>query len=156
MIKLTIKEIRGIQDPNPLANLIYNNFKYLESDPKLNHNIFEIKRLLTCNEFIGLLVYDNTKIIAYLVGETKMLNDSRLCYYITYFFVAEKYRNKKIGSGILNLLKQKCKNWGIKYIILTCDTQDKKLIDYYIKKGFNVDTMLRTNSRHEVYTLNTF
>lgn len=155
MIKFTIREIRGVSDPTPFATLIYKNFQYLEKEPVLNHNIDEIKKLLTNENFIGLLVYDNNgKMIAYLVGEIKHLNDGRITYYITYFYVAPMYRHKRIGSKLLQLLINKCKqNWGVNYITLTCDINDRKLLEFYKKRGFDVDIMLKNGGRHEIYTL---
>jgi len=149
--KFIIKEIHNIKNPDILVDIIYKNFEYLNEQENLNHNIDEIKRLVTNKDFIGLFVYTTTgKIIAYLVGEKKNLNDGRYVYYITYLFVSPKYRNKKIGSQILKNLENKCKSWGIFYILLTCDVYNKKNYNFYVTKGYLADPILKNNTRHEI------
>ena len=103
---LVVKIVKNISDNKKLfINLIYQQFSYL-TDPKLNHNLGEISRLINNNrDFLGILVYHDNILIAYLVGEFKKLDDNqdgRLVYYITYMYVAPKYRNKKIN--FLNLI----------------------------------------------------
>ena len=93
-------------------------------------------------------------LIAYLIGEINHLNDGRLVYYISYFYVCPKYQNKKIGSRLIDCLINKCTVWGIRFIILTCDTNDRKLVSFYSKRNFEVDTVLKNGTRHEVFTLN--
>ena len=99
------------------------------------------------------MIYKNNSIIAYLVGEMKDLNDGRRCYYISYLYVGEKYRGKKIGTKLMNLIIEKCKVNRIKYLLLTCDTNDKPVFEFYEKLGFVPDTILRNYGRHEVMTL---
>jgi GNAT superfamily N-acetyltransferase len=148
-----VREVHRIVDPTPLANTIYKNFEYLANEPNLGHNIPEINRLLTDENFMGLFVYNSdNNVIAYLVGEIKHLNDGRVVYYISYFFVCPRYQNKKIGSRLISLLISKCENKGNKFIVLTCDTNDKKLVQFYVNRGFVVDPILKNGQRHEIYT----
>lgn len=88
-----------------------------------------------------------------MIGEFKNLNDGRLVYYITYLFVAPKFRNKRIASQLLRYLINKCKSWGIKHITLTCDTYNIKLCSFYKKIGFIPDLIMRNMKRHEIFTL---
>jgi GNAT superfamily N-acetyltransferase len=130
--KMIVKEIKKINSGiDSLVNIIYKNFKYLSSDPKLGHTHNEIKRLLKNNDMLSLFVYNqNGKLIAYLIGEFKTLNDGRYVYYISYLYVAKPYRSRKIGAQLMKLIISKCNNIGVKHIILTCDTHDRKVLTF--------------------------
>ena len=148
-----IKEVRKFtSDITPFANVIYNNFKYISQFPELNHNVEEIKNLLTNNKMMGLLIYNKKSIIGYLVGEYKILNDGRSVYYVEYMYISPKYRNRKLGTQLMNILNKKCKLYGVKYITLTCDSMDRKVYTFYTKRGFKMDHYLNNNSRHRVLT----
>ena len=149
-----IQELKKITSSiKPFVNTIYKNFEYLAKFPELSHNKTEIKRLLTDKNMMSLLVFDNGQIIAYLVGEYKHLPDRRNIYYISYMYVATKYRGKKIGSALLQALINKCQRNKIRYIVLSCDTADKKVHNFYINRGFMVDHVLRTFKRNEVLSM---
>ena len=123
-------------------------------DPNLGHNIDEIRRLLNDRNMISYVAYDKQgKIIAYLIGEMKHLNDGRIVYYISYLYVIPQYRNRKIGSQLIHLMIQKCKQRGTKFIMLTCDTSNKMLIAFYMKRGFIRDPILKNGKQHEVFCL---
>ncbi len=148
---LTVREVRKITtDVSPMVDVIFKNFEYLTKFPDLKHNKSEIRRLLLNRDMMGLFVYHNNKMVAYLVGEHMRLSDGRYVYYISYMYVSPKYRGKKIGSQILNMLMDKCKQNNMRYIVLTCDRADKRVCEFYIKRGFKVDSMLKTDGRHEV------
>jgi ribosomal protein S18 acetylase RimI-like enzyme len=152
MIKVTVKEINKIVSPlETLINVIYNNFNYL-TDPNLGHTKDEIYRLLTSNQLYGLLVYHDKQLIAYLIGEFKILVDNRYVYYITYIYVSDKYRNKRIGIRLIINILNKCNNKGVKFVLLTFDTSNNKLIRFYNKLGFKKDPILGTGKRHDVYS----
>lgn len=153
-MKLSIHEIRNMKgDINGFADIIHNHFLYLSQRPELQHNVYEIRRLLSGNDTISFVVYDNDKIIAYLIGEIKHLNDGRTAYYVSYLYVCQKYRNKKIGTKLMKIVINKAKESDIRYVILTCDTNDKKVYEFYQKLGFMPDHILRNYGRHEVMTL---
>lgn len=152
--KVNFREVRKIGNPHPFADTIYRNFEYLSGIEQLSHNRDEIVRLLTDDNFIGFLIYDNEgKIIAYLVGEIKHLVDGRNVYYISYIFVSDKFRNRRLGSQLLDILADKCRELNAKFIVLTCDSYNKIAYNFYIKRGFTVDSLLRTSDRHEVLSL---
>lgn len=152
--KLTVREIRQIKNPDILVDIIYRNFGYLSHITELGHNREEIKRLLTNRDFIGFFVYNNSgRIVAYLIGEIKHLNDGRICYYISYFFTSPAYRGRGIGSQLMNILHRKCKEWGIKCILLTVDIYNKKTYNFYLKKNYMPDVILRNYGRHEVLSI---
>jgi ribosomal protein S18 acetylase RimI-like enzyme len=156
MDSISINVIRKIQNPDSFIKIVYNNFNYLD-DPNLNHNIGEIKRIILSDTFLGLLLYDKmskpAKIIGYLVGEFKQLDDGRYIYYITYMFVAKQYRMKNLGSMMMYKIINVCKEHKIKYILLTYDTTDYKLCKFYKKFNFINDPIFITNSKHCVMCL---
>lgn len=154
MSKLTVKDFNpAVHNVDMLVNIIHYNFLYLNHDPNLQHTKEEIKRLLTDKNCIGFLVFDGKKLVAYMFGELKFLNDGRNVYYISYVYVIQSYRNRKIGSYLMNLAIQKMKQRNIRYIVLTVDIQDKKAYDFYMKKGFMPDNILRNYGRHEVLSM---
>lgn len=146
-------EVTKINNPQVLANVIYNNFSYLKDFPELGHTPGEITKSLQSEDNLCYLVYDKNKLIGYLVGEYKLLNDKRYIYYISYLYVSEEYRGKQIGSKLMDIIINKCQNDGIEYIILTCDTWDEKIVNFYKKYGFVLDPVLGGEKRHNVYCL---
>lgn len=157
MSKIICIETKKIQNPELFANIIFNNFSYLVNFPELDHSKNSIVKLLKSDNLLCLLIYNvsesNKKLIGYLIAEHKTLGDSRFVAYISYFYIMEKYRNKKLGSRLLEKLIRDSKNNGIKFIILTCDTHDKKITGFYQRHGFTKDPILGNNSRHEVFCL---
>lgn len=156
--KVVVKEIRKLNSDSirSFVDTVYDNFSYLSSNPELSHNRHELTRLLSSPDFVGFFVYyphDHNKIIGYLIGEFKHLNDGRYVYYISYFFVAKAYRGKKIGSKLLSLLINKCKEWGLKFILLTCNRKNHRLSSFYKTLGFTEDPILRTRRINEVFSI---
>jgi GNAT superfamily N-acetyltransferase len=152
--KVIVKEIRRIKsNTEPFINIVYDNFKYLSDIDQLNHTKEEITRLLFSSDLVTFLVYnDDKKVIAYLLGEKKVLNDGRIVFYINYLYVGERMRYRKIGSQLMNLIEKKCHMWNIKNIILTCDTHDEKIYNFYKKLEFFPDQLLRNHGQYEVLT----
>ncbi len=68
-------------------------------------------------------------------------------------YVGKNFRGKKIGSQLMNLAINRCKLTGINFVVLTCDTKDKKVYSFYERMGFMPDPLLRNFGRHEVLTL---
>ena len=145
--------VNRIKNPQLLSSIAFNNFKYLCKFPELAHAEENIYQTLTSSGNLCYLLYDNDLLIAYLIGDFRTLADNRYVYYISYFYIAEKYRNKKIGGKILSMLINKCRSEGLKFIVLTCDTLDDKNVYFYKKYGFVPDPLLGSNKRHNVYCL---
>lgn len=156
MNKIQLVCVDKITNPSLITDVIYNNFAYLSKFPELMHDKQSIKSSMAKDGF-NYLVYhitDKPKLIAYLIGEYKHLPDNRFVYYISYFYVMEKYRSKKIGGTIMKDLIKKCRETGIKFIVLTCDTVDERAVNFYKKHGFIVDPILgKDNKRHNVFAL---
>ena len=147
-------ETKKFKNPDAMANIIYNNFSYLVKFPQLSHNKNAIIESLKLDDSLCFLIYDDDKLIGYLTGDFKTLNDKRYVYYISYFYVMEAYRSKGLGGQMMNLLINKCKKMGTSFIVLTCDSYDPKVIKFYKKYGFVLDPVLgNSNDRHIVMCL---
>lgn len=133
-----------------LAKTIYQNFNYITNTPELNHNMNEVNRLLTNDDAQIYLYMINKKIAGYLAGEIMKLNDGRKVFFITYLYTAKKFRNRGIASQLMDLSEQYVRKFGLSGVMLICDTHKQKLYDFYLKKGFMPDFLLRNNNRHEV------
>jgi ribosomal protein S18 acetylase RimI-like enzyme len=153
---MEIKEVNNLffldRGINKFAKIIYANFIYFKKYPNLQHNIKELDRLLTDNNMYGLLVYQEKKIIGYLIGEKKNLTDSRNIYYISYVYISPKYRNNGLASYLINNIKNKFKN-KLDGLMLTTDKDNEKLYNFYLKKGFMDDITFRNYGKHEVLSL---
>ena len=158
MNKLIIEETTRLKNPKSLVPVLYNNFLYLTKFPELMHTQDEIYKLLTSDKLLGYLVYHQTekskKLIGYMFGEFKNLNDGRYVFYISYIYVMDNYRNKKIGTQLMIKLVNYCKQNSVKFIVLTCDTYDTQIMNFYKKKfGCVEDNILATGGRHEVFCM---
>jgi len=134
------------------ANVIYKNFIHLKDEPKLNHNVNEIKKLLLNKNMKGFLLYSSNGIlIGYIIGEIKNITN-RVLFYITYFYIAKNYRSNGFGKKLLVLVLNKCKKLHIYNITLTCDTSNSFVHDFYLRWGFMPDQFLRTYEKYDVLT----
>lgn len=152
-MNITIIKTPRINNPELLANIAYHNFKYLTKYPELQHSIDDIMKSLKSEGNLSYLLYDNKKLIGYMIGDFKTLPDNRYGYYISYVYIMEKYRNSGLGSKLMDMLIQECKDRGIGWIVLTCDSRDKKIVRFYEKYGFTIDKSLDQNKIHKVYSL---
>lgn len=132
------------------ASLVFKNFINLSNDKSLNHNLNEIYRLIKSPNFFGYFAKYNEKIVGYLLGEIIQLNDGRKVLYINYLFVSPYFRNSGIASYLLKYAISFAKNTGLDAVMLTCDTYNIKLHDFYFKRGFTIDNILAKYKRHDI------
>ena len=138
---------------NKLVPIVYNNFIDLVDQPNVKHTRKDIYELLTSDDLFGYIILYNNNIIAYSFGLSSTMADGRHTHYLSYIYVAPKYRHLKIGTMTLKKLINHCQQSGIPFIVLTCDTQDKKLMNFYSKFGFIPDPLLKSDNRHDVLCL---
>lgn len=131
---------------NIYTNIIYYNFIELANRSDVVHTKEDIYKLLLSSDMYGYVVRFTTKIVGYLFGEFITLSDGRNVYYLSYIYVAPKYRQYKIGSVLLQKIINKCNNRGVMFIVLTCDTHDERVMHFYKKFGFIPDPVLKRNS----------
>ena len=157
MNKIQIIQTEKINNPEILTNIIYNNFKYLKDVIELHHTPKEIEQSIKANGSFNYLVYymgNNSELIGYLIGNFKNLSDGRYVYYISYLYIIKKFRKSGIGTKLMNLLIEECKNDEVKFIILTYDTCDDKIIKFYKKYGFVKDLILgKNNTQYNIFCL---
>lgn len=138
---------------NDFINVVYNHFIDLANYANLNHSVQEIKKLLTSDNFKGYIVkHKNKYIIGYILGEITHLNDGRDVYFITYLYTASNFRKLGIASKLINHIKTEMKKQFIYTIMLICNTDNSKLVDFYMKKGFMLDLLLRRYEKHDVFS----
>lgn len=135
------------------TEIIYHNFIELAQHTYVKHTREDIYRLLTSDQMFGYIVIYSNKIIAYLFGEISLMPDGRNAYYLSYIYVSPKYQHLHLGTELLSLLINHCKHFGIPFIVLTCDTEDVKVMNFYAKFGFISDPVLKNNRRHDVLCL---
>jgi len=150
ILKLTSKDLQK-QDKSLLVNTIYENFAPLNDDPRLNHNKFEITKILNSDGVILFLILDNNKIVGYLLGEIMDLQDTRHVLFISYIYVVKFMRNKKLGCKLMSIAISYAIEQRSDGIMLIYNTSDKRLERFYDKYGFMLDFHLRRYELHDVF-----
>jgi len=133
-----------------LASIIFTNFKELADYQQLKHSMEDIMKLLQSENAIVCLYIINKKTAGYMVGEIMKLNDGREVFYVSYIFTSPKFRNNGIASKLMNTVDELTNKYKLDGIMLTCNSEDKHIYDFYLKKGFMPDMLLRTYAKYEV------
>ena len=74
IVKLEYSDLKD-QNKDLLVKIIYNNFLYLEPEPKLNHNPEAITEILNNKGVVLFLFMHQGKIGSYLLGQIIILED---------------------------------------------------------------------------------
>ena len=135
---------------NKLVDLLYNNFINLATYKELAHNKQELTRLITNEKTKIIFFMINKKIAAYLVGEEKGLADGRKVFYISYLYTAKQFRGKGLASKLINYVEELASKSNYDGVLLTCDTEDEKVHDFYITRGYMADLVLRNYGKFDV------
>jgi GNAT superfamily N-acetyltransferase len=133
-----------------LVNAIYLNFLDLSDYPELKHNRHELMRLVTSEKSKVILIMVDGKIAAYLIGEIMDLDDGRRVFYISYLFTSKIFRGKGFASRLMRYADELVKNFEFDGIMLTCDTEDEEVHNFYLARGFFPDLILRNYKKHDV------
>ena len=149
-IKLITSNQLKCNNLNFFINTIYVNFRDLTMYPELKHTKSEIKKLLLSQNVQLFLYIINKKIAGYMLGEIIKLNDGRTVFYITYIYTVDKFRGNGIASKIIKNVSTITEINNLDGIMLTCDTEDPQIYDFYLKRGFMPDTYLRRYTRYDV------
>lgn len=91
--------------------------------------------------------------VAYVVGEVMGLNDGRSVLYISYLYVASRYRGQGLGTVLLRRMIERGELLGLNAVALICDTEDQRVLTFYMTKGFMYDVSLRRYDRYDVLSL---
>lgn len=138
------------RNTNKLEKMIYLNFIELTNEPELLHTSQNINKMLTNDKTQFYVFVLNRRIISYMLGEITHLNDGRNVFYVGYIYTAEKYRNIGLSSKLLKQVEFYCKNHNLDGIMLTCDTNNSQVYEFYKKRGFMLDIILRRHTQHDV------
>jgi ribosomal protein S18 acetylase RimI-like enzyme len=140
---MKIERFTQLKNIDKLSKIIFFNFIDLQYQPNIEFSIDDIKFTLASSELIGwFLMDDDNKIIGYLIGIIKQLEDGRLTYYISYFYIIQKYRNNGLGTKMLLIALDYITSTNIKFIMLITKTNSKAW-DMYIKYGFLEDPIIK-------------
>ena len=139
------------QKKDLLVDIIYNNFKDLDDEPKLNHTPESIRKTLDSKDAELIIYLDNDKIGAYLLAEITMLEDGRKVMFVSYIYVAKYLRTHSIGTQIMQMISKIAYDKYCDGLMLIYDTTQKKLRRFYDKQGFMLDFHLRRFEKHDVF-----
>ena len=78
------------------------------------------------------------------------LNDGRNVFYVTYIYTSEQFRNKGIASKLLEKVDEIVGKNNLDGVLLTTDIEDNITYEFYLKKGFMPDIVLRTYDKFDV------
>lgn len=149
-----IKKFKKVTNADYLrdfSNTIHNNFLDLKGRSGLEHSIPGISRILKSDHCIGYTLEIDNKTIGYLVGELIAIPDGRIVYYISYFYIASKYRGKGLGKALFEKCIKECYDQGFRFIMLLCN-REKKIYSFYKNNGFMEDPVQKSELPYVVLT----
>jgi len=135
---------------NKISNMVFSNFSFLDKYPHLNHNIKEINKIINSTTSHTLLYTLDGSIVAYVMCDIMNLKDGRKVLYIDYIFVVPQFRHAGIGKKMLTYTFNTAKQNNLSGVMLTSDSQDQYVYNWYLDYGFMPDVLLRTYNRHEI------
>ena len=143
-------------DTKLLEFIVYDNFIHLKNYPRLKHNTAEITRLFNGLNTFYISTSIGGSMIGYILGEYIQLStlnpsDNRLVCYVSYIYVVPEHRNNSVGSNMLKYLIDTNNDSRVSGFMLTFDTTDNKLKNFYEKRGFMQDVAFRNYTKYDVY-----
>jgi predicted N-acetyltransferase YhbS len=140
------------QHLNLLVNVIYSNFIHLEKVQNLKHSKEDILSKLLDKHVLFIVSYNpiTKKIIGYLLGTTIKLTDNRKVLYISYLFIAHTHRKNGIGTELLQIAEIVASKKNCNGMMLTCDTENHTVYDFYLMKQYMPDINLRKYDRYDI------
>ena len=152
LIVLDKTDIAKQKDLSIFIDVIYNNFIELRNENRLMHTKQKIEEnLKNDNSIVIIMLNDDKKIISFLTANIMMLDDRRKVLFVTYIYVAESERNKKLGSEILTKAEHIAKQNNCLGCMLIYDTHQINLVRFYEDRGYMLDINLRRYERHDVF-----
>jgi len=150
-----IKELKELSENKKklFTDLIYDNFIKISPYEQLKHNKNEIYNLLSKSSHFFIVYMINIKILGYVLGEIINFDKGKILF-ITYIFTSSYHRGKGIGQKLMNYIENYALSNNCIKIMLTCDTEDKKVYDWYLKMGFMPDMHFRTYDRFDTLSKN--
>ena len=152
---MSIVELKKLSDNKKctFTNLIYQNFIKIAPYEQLKHNKQEIYNLLSKPNHYFFAFLIGNKILGYILGEIIQIEQNNILF-ITYIFTSPYHRKIGIGHKLMNYIENYASYNNCRKIMLTCDTEDKTLYDWYLKMGFMPDMYFRTYDRFDTLSKN--
>jgi len=151
---MKFQQFRKLDNINRLAKIIFLNFIKLMDQPNIEFSMDAIERLLVSNNLVGWFLLDNNdKIIGYLVGEIQRLQDGRLVYFISYFYISKNYRGNGLGKIMLLRCLKFIKDNNIPFTMLITE-RDTVGYNLYRKIGFQNDPLIKIDNPDYVLLMN--
>ncbi len=110
------------------------------------HEPEDIKSRFSKKEFFIIVAVSKNKIVG--AARYKINNKNQLYFYK--LAVLKTYRNKGVGSFLVNEIEKIAKRKHYSKIMLVC-VQGKKLSKYYKKFGYKIDKIKKHHDHHDVY-----
>lgn len=143
---MRIVKFNQIENIQRLAKIIFFNFIQLQNEPGIVFNIDDIVSTLSSNNLLGWFLLDNDgKIIGYIVGELKELTDGRFVYYISYFYLINKYRSQGLGYKMMLICLEYIQSINVPFIMLISNVHSKAF-KLYKNLGFGFDPIIKINN----------
>jgi predicted acetyltransferase len=142
---MKLQEISKLKNINLLSKIIFFNFLYLQNENNIDFSINSIENLLKQTSLLGwFLLENNDNIAGYILGDVRVLNDGRRVYFISYFYIIKKFRNKGYGTKMILNVFNYCNNNNISFICLI----SKKNDNFFKKLGFTKDNLVNINNKN--------
>ena len=144
---MKIERVTSLRNIERLAKIIFINFISLENQPDIQFSIEDIKSTLSSSSLIGwLLLDDDSRIVGYLLGTSKELGDGRFVYYLSYFYIIQKYRGTGLGKRMLLMCIDYITKMNIKFILLISQI-GSPAYNLYLKLGFLPDPVITLRNK---------
>jgi len=151
---MKIQRFNVITNISKLAKIIFFDFIELQNEADLVFNINDITSTLSSNNLLGWFLLDDVgKIIGYIIGELKVVdNDGRYVYFISYFYLIQKYRSKGLGYKMMLMCIEYIKSINVQYIMLISNIKSNAF-KLYQNIGFEFDPLIKINNPNYVVLL---
>lgn len=136
-----------------LTDIVYKNFVNLANE-NVVHDRDEISRILSSDKATNILIYYKNRIVAYVLSETIVIADGRLCTYIYYLYVSSKHRGKGYSKILLDAVIDHTKAQGVSYVILMTSKNNIRAKNLYKSRGFIADKTVYVDPNFTMLTLN--
>lgn len=145
---MKLEKFTVLTNIDKLSKIIFFNFIELQNQPDIQFSVKDISDSLASENVLGWFLLDNdNKIVGYLIGNIKDINDGRVVYYIGYFYIIQKYRNYGLGKKMLLTALDYVTTINIKFVMLM-SKKDSKAYEMYRKYGFMIDPLIKLNNRN--------
>lgn len=134
-----------------LDYVVYTNFENLVQYPKLKHTYDEINNMFNSPNTYMYVCMEDKNMVGYVICSIMILDDGRKVLFVNYIFVAKSHRSSGIGNMLLTHINKIGNISHLDGIMLICDTEDKKVCDWYARHGFMLDVHLRRYEKYDVF-----